>query len=556
MEQDHFWTQAYPAGIPADITQEMAQYGSVAHLFTQSCQRYDDATAYVNFGVRLSYKQLSQYSHAFAAWLQQRGLRKADRVALMMPNLLQYPVCLFGVLLAGGVVVNVNPLYTANELRHQLSDSGATFIVVAENFAHTVEKAMAGTAVRHVVLTSVGELLGPLRGRFINAVLRHVRKQIPAHGLGTAYTLADILAGRSNHYTPVQLTHNDLAFLQYTGGTTGRSKGAMLSHGNIVANVCQAHAWVRSHLYEGQETVITALPLYHVFALTANCLTFLRLGATNILITNPRDIASLVKTLAHYRWSAFTGVNTLFNALVQNPGFQHLKFDALKITLGGGMAIHASVAQRWQHITGNTITQAYGLTEASPAVTINPIDAGTFNGSVGLPLPSTQVAIIDDQGNGVSLGEAGEIAIKGPQVCTGYWNGAEQNNELFTHNGYLRTGDIGRFDQFGYVHLLDRKKDLIVVSGFNVYPNEVEAVALSHPGIRDAVAVGMPDAHSGEVVTLFVIASDANLTEPQIIAFCREHLARYKVPRRVEFRTELPRSHIGKILRRALRDDA
>lgn len=552
---DRFWQAAYPAGVPGDITQEMQQYSSLNELFLQSCNRFGSSTAYVNMGAQLSYQRLQQQSEHFAGWLQTQGIGKGDRIALMMPNLLQYPVCLFGALLVGAVVVNVNPLYTSDELHHQLADSQARLIVVAENFAHTVEKAMPGTALEGIVLTRIGDFLGPIKGGLINLVLKHVRRQIPAYSLPGAYNLPALL--RATHpFQAVDLSHNDLAFLQYTGGTTGRAKGAMLSHGNIIANVCQAHAWVRQHLFEGRETVITALPLYHIFALTANCLMFLRLGARNVLITNPRDIPQFVKTLSRYPYSTLTGVNTLFNALLNNPEFGKASFDTLKVTLGGGMAVQAAVAERWYATTGKVITQAYGLTETSPAATINPLGNHPFNGSVGLPISSTDIALFDDQGRRLPDTETGEVGIKGPQVTQGYWNQPEETAELFTAEGYLRTGDIGRFDAQGYLYLLDRKKDMIVVSGFNVYPNEVEAVAVQLKGVREAAAVGIPDPHSGEIVKLFVIANDPALTERHVIEHCREHLTRYKVPRQVEFRSDLPRSNVGKILRRALREEA
>lgn len=552
---DRFWLQSYPLGVPATVEHLIQDYASVNDLYVRSCERFASKVAYTNMGAKLDYANLLRSSQRFAGWLQSQGVVKGDRVALMMPNLLQYPICLFGSLLAGAVVVNVNPLYTADELHHQLSDSGATVIVVAENFAHTVEAARNGTQLKHVVVTRIGEMLGLLKGTLVNLVLRHVRKQIPAYSLPDAHALSSILKASSSEPRAVTLGHNDLAFLQYTGGTTGRAKGAMLTHGNIVANVCQAHAWVKEHLQEGQETVVTALPLYHIFALTANCLTFLRLGATNVLITNPRDIPSFIKTLSQHRFSTITGVNTLFNALLNHPRFSSLSFHNLKVTLGGGMAVQEAVAQRWFDTTGNVITQAYGLTETSPAATINPLGNVPFNGSVGLPISSTDVALLNDEGLPVPVGEAGEVGIRGPQVTRGYWNKPEENSTLFSPDGFLRTGDIGRFDEKGFLYLLDRKKDLIVVSGFNVYPNEVESVAVVLAGVREAAAVGVPDEHSGEVVKLFVIASDPSLTAESVIEHCRKHLTRYKVPKQVEFRADLPRTNVGKILRRALRDE-
>lgn len=549
------WHQHYPAGIPTDISKEAQACPSLVALFEESCARFVRRKAYVSMGVSLTYGELDEASRCFAAWLQSIGMRKGDRIALMMPNLLQYPICLFGAWRAGAVVVNANPLYTANELKHQLEDSGAQVIVVAENFAHTVQAAMPGTALQHVVITSVGDMLGKIKGPITNFVVRRIKKMIPPYSLPDARKFDEILvSGRQCGYQRPPLGHDDLACLQYTGGTTGVAKGAMLSHGNLVFNVHQAHAWVRPYLVEGEECIVTALPLYHIFALTANCLTFVKLGASNLLITNPRDIPAFVKSLGSVKFSAITGVNTLFNALLNNPDFARLDFSHLKIALGGGMAVQETVAQRWLQVTGVPLTQAYGLTETSPAVCINPIDRRDFTGSIGLPVPSTEIAIRDHADRDLGIGEVGEICVRGPQVCSGYWNRPEENEKAFHEDGFLRTGDIGLVDDDGYIYIKDRKKDMIVVSGFNVYPNELEAVAVEHPDIQEAAAIGIPDEHSGEAVKLFVISRNPALTQEEVIAHCRNKLTRYKCPKIVEFRDDLPRSNVGKILRRELRE--
>ncbi|CAM5192020.1 Long-chain-fatty-acid--CoA ligase OS=Castellaniella defragrans OX=75697 GN=HNR28_002032 PE=4 SV=1 [Castellaniella defragrans] len=553
---ERIWLEHYPEGVPADITEMAAGYTSLADLFEQSCRGHANNTAYLSMGVAMSYAQTLQKAQAFAAWLQSQGVTKGGRVALMMPNLLQYPICLFGTLMAGAVVVNTNPLYTAPELHHQLADSGAATVVVAENFAHTLQEALPGTAVKRVVVTSLGELLGFPRNFITDFVVRHVRKRVPAwHIAGTHSLSAALAAGEKIPYRRPALTHDNLAALQYTGGTTGVAKGAMLSHGNLIANVCQAYSWVRPFCKGDRECVVTALPLYHIFALTANCLTFVKLGARNLLIVDPRDIPGFVKALRGVPFTALTGVNTLFSALLNNPGFASLDFSSLRIALGGGAAVQEAVAQRWLKVTGVPIAQAYGLTETSPAVTINPLDKIAFNGSIGLPVPSTDVAIRNDNQT-VPLGEQGEICVKGPQVMQGYWNRPDETAKTFDADGWLLTGDIGTMDERGYVSILDRKKDMILVSGFNVYPNEVEAAAMEHPGIREAAAIGVPDEHSGEAVKLYVIRKDPTLTEAQVIAHCRTLLTGYKVPKFVEFRDNLPRSNVGKILRRALKDEA
>ncbi len=474
----------------------------------------------------------------------------------MMPNILQYPVCLFGILRAGCTVVNVNPLYTARELEHQLSDSGAEVIVVVENFARTVQEVVPKTKVRDVVVTSIGEMLG-FKGLIVDFVLRHVKKMVPSWNIPKSIRLSAALSeGRGGKVEHVPLGHDDLAFLQYTGGTTGVAKGAMLLHRNIVANLLQARAWVRPFLDpEGREIIITPLPLYHIFSLTANCLTFMTLGAENVLIPNPRDIPGFVKEMAKFRFTAMTGVNTLFNALVNNAEFAKLDFSTLRLTLGGGMAVQEAVALRWKEVTGKPLIEAYGLTETSPAATINPLDLPAYNGSIGLPIPSTEALLRDDDGKTVAQGQPGEICIRGPQVMAGYWNRPDETAKVLDKNGWLATGDVGVMDERGFIRIVDRKKDMILVSGFNVYPNEIEGVVMMHPGVLECAAVGLPDAKSGEAVKLFVVKKDESLTADAVMAHCREHLTGYKCPRDVEFRKELPKTNVGKILRRELRDE-
>lgn len=551
---ERIWLDHYPPGIPADITDEAAGYDSLVSIFEESCQRYPQNIAYISMGASVSYAELDKQARHFAAWLQSIGIKKGDRVALMMPNLLQYPVCLFGTLRAGAVVVNTNPLYTATELEHQLSDSGTQTIIIAENFAHTLQKALPKTDIKNIVVTSVGEMLGTVKGAITDLVVRHVKKLVPAWSLPNAKRFKQVLIqGAKETFTPVALGHKDLACLQYTGGTTGVAKGAMLTHGNLVSNVCQAYAWVKPYVTEGKECIVTALPLYHIFALTANCLTFMKLGAQNLLILNPRDIPAFVKSMGQVKFTALTGVNTLFNALLNNPDFAKLDFSALRLTLGGGMAVQDVVAQRWLKVTGKPLAQAYGLTETSPAVTINPLDKKEFTGSIGLPVSSTEISIRNDAGQELPQGESGEICVRGPQVTPGYWNRPDETTAAFEPDGFLRTGDIGYVDEQGYIYIHDRKKDMILVSGFNVYPNEVEAVAVQHPDIIEAAAIGVPDEHSGEVVKLFVITKNKSLTEAEVIKHCRSMLTGYKSPKSVEFRDDLPRTNVGKILRRELK---
>jgi long-chain acyl-CoA synthetase len=550
---EKIWLQSYPAGVPAEI--DIDHIPSLVALFEQACATYADKVAYISMGKEMTYRQLEADSMAFAGWLQSKGLKKGDRVALMMPNLLQYPVALFGTLRAGCIVVNCNPLYTPRELEHQLKDSGATAIVIVENFAHTLDQIVAHTGIKHIIVTPMGEMLG-LKGHVVNFVVRHVKKLVPTWNLPGAIRFNSALAaGRKQGWQPVPLEREDIAFLQYTGGTTGVSKGAMLTHANIASNVTQAHRWIKPVIREGEELILTALPLYHIFALTANCLTFLMVGARNLLIANPRDIPGFVKEWGKYPVTVVTGVNTLFNALLNNPDFAKLDFSTMRVTLGGGMAVQGPVAERWLKVVGVPLLQAYGLTETSPAATINPLDMHEFNGAIGLPISSTEVSIRDDYGAEVPQGQIGEICIRGPQVMKGYWQRPDETELVFHPDRFLRTGDMGYVDKKGFVFLVDRKKDMILVSGFNVYPNEVEEAVAMHPGVRDVAAIGVPDEHSGEAVKIFVVRKDPNVTERMLIEHCRGLLTGYKIPRHVEFRDDLPRTNVGKILRRALKEE-
>ena len=550
------WLQSYPPGVPAEI--DSTRYASIAQMADESFSKFAERTAYVQMGRQLSYGELDAKSKAFAGWLQHKAkLQRGARVAIMMPNVLQYPIALFGVLRAGGTVVNTNPLYTARELEHQLKDSGAEVIVILENFAHVLQEVIQHTQVRQVIVTSVGELLGFPKGSIVDFVVRRIRKAVPSWSLPGALRFGDVLAeGVALPYNPVALSHADLAFLQYTGGTTGVSKGAMLSHGNMVANVLQSSAWIADTLPPGEHhTAITALPLYHIFALTANCILFLRLGWTNVLITNPRDFPAFVKELKQHKFTYISGVNTLFNALLHTPGFETVDFSHLRCTLGGGMAVQRAVAEHWKKVTGCILTQAWGLTETSPAACINPANED-FNDSIGLPISSTEVAIMNDAGEPLPIGESGEICVRGPQVMQGYYNRPDETAKVMLPDGWLRTGDIGRMDARGYVFIEDRKKDMINVSGFNVYPNEVESVAVTHPGVLEAAAVAKADERSGEVVALFVVRKDPALTAEAVIEHCRAALTGYKVPKYVYFKSDLPKTNVGKILRRELRDEA
>jgi long-chain acyl-CoA synthetase len=551
---DKVWLKSYPAGVPAEI--DVNQYASVREVLEESCAKYGSRRAYSCMGKAITFTELDDLSATFGAFLQARGLVKGARVALMMPNVLQYPICLFGTLRAGCTVVNTNPLYTARELEHQLTDSGAEVIVVVENFAHTLAEVLGKTKIKHVVVTSIGEMLG-LKGLLIDFVLRRVKKLVPPWRIDGAISLRSALAeGRRRKLDVVAIGHDDIAFLQYTGGTTGVAKGAMLQHRNIVANLLQAGAWVKPFLADERHVILTPLPLYHIFSLTANCLVFMTLGAENVLITNPRDIPGFVKEMSKHRFTAFTGVNTLFNALLNNADFAKLDFSSLRMTLGGGMAVQKAVAERWKQVTGVPLIEAYGLTETSPAATMNPLDLPEYNGAIGLPVPSTDLVLRDDAGLDVPLGTPGEICIKGPQVMAGYWQRPDETAKVIDANGWLATGDIGVMDDRGFVRIVDRKKDMILVSGFNVYPNEIESVVVTHPGVLECAAIGVPDAKSGEAVKLFVVRKDEGLTAEALLAHCRVLLTGYKCPREVEFRAELPKSNVGKILRRELRDEA
>jgi len=551
---DKIWLKSYPPGVPAEI--DVGEFQSLKEIAEQSFGRFADDDAYVQMGRTMTYAELEEKSRQFAAWLQQEAaLKKGDRIAIMLPNLLQYPVVMLAALRTGLVVVNTNPLYTAPELEHQLQDSGAEAIVILENFAHVLQKVMARTKIRIVIVTAVGELLQFPKSWIVNYVVRRIRKQVPPWHIAGSLRLQAVLAhGKRLALAEEAVRPDDIAFLQYTGGTTGVSKAAMLTHRNVVANVLQARAWV-SPVFGGEPaTLLTALPLYHIFALTANCLLFLSLGWRNILIANPRDLPAVIAEMKKYPFRFFSGVNTLFNALLNAPAFADVNFSELRVTLGGGMAVQASVAERWQKVTGKVITQAWGLTETSPAGCINRVDE-PFNGSVGLPIPSTEISIKDDVGKDLSVDQIGEICLRGPQVMRGYWNRPDETAKVMLPGDWLRTGDVGRMTESGHVYIEDRKKDMILVSGFNVYPNEVEAVAAAHPGVLEVAAVAMPDEHSGEVVALFVVRKDPSLTEPALIEHCRQSLTGYKVPKHVYFRSELLKSNVGKILRRSLREE-
>ncbi len=549
------WLASYPTGVPAEVA--IDAYRSIGDLFSKSVEKFAARDAFVSMGSAITYAELDRLSRDFAAFLQS-GLKlpRGARVALMMPNILQYPIALFGALRAGYVVVNCNPLYTARELEFQLADSGAQAIVVVENFAHVLEKCVARTEVAHVVVTGVGDMLGFPKGKLVNFVLRNVKRMVPAWKIPGAVKFRQALRdGARRQFKQPDIGADDLAFLQYTGGTTGTPKGAMLTHRNIVANVQQGVAWFLPFVEEGRETAITALPLYHIFALTANCLGFFEIGATNILIANPRDIPGLVKEMKRRPFSLITGVNTLFNALLNNPDFAKLDFSQLKISLGGGMAVQRAVAERWKRVTGKPLVEAYGLTESSPCISMNPLDIADYNGAAGLPAPSTEIAIRDDDGRELGIGETGELCARGPQVMKGYWNRPEETAKVITADGFLRTGDIATVDERGFIRIVDRKKDLIIVSGFNVYPNEIEDVVSMHAGVLEVGAVGVPHATTGEAVVIAVVRRDPELTIEDLRAFCREHLTGYKVPKHILFRNELPKTNVGKILRRALRDE-
>ncbi|WP_426103886.1 long-chain fatty acid--CoA ligase [Massilia sp. TSP1-1-2] len=555
---DKFWLKSYPANMPSEINPD--QYGSLVQLLEESFTKFADRNAYVCMDKFLTYREVDLYSRRMAAWLQTRGLKKGARVAVMMPNVLQYPIAIAAILRAGYTVVNVNPLYTPRELEHQLNDSGSEAIIVLENFATTLEQVLAKTGVKHIVVASMGEMLGGLKGMIVNFVVRNVKKMVPAFSLPNALRFKDVLAqGEKMTFTPVKASASDVAFLQYTGGTTGVSKGATLTHRNIIANVLQSEAWsqpalVRAPVVE-QVVIVCALPLYHIFALTACAMWGTRVGALNILIPNPRDIPGFIKELAKYKINMLPAVNTLYNALVNHPDIGKVDFSGLKISNGGGMAVQQAVNDKWKKLTGTCIIEGYGLSETSPVATCNRADLTEFSGTIGLPVPSTEIAILDDDGHPVALGEPGEIAIRGPQVMAGYWNRADETAKVMTADGFFKSGDVGVMDANGYVKIVDRKKDMILVSGFNVYPNELEGVIALHPGVLECAVIGVPDEHSGEAVKVYVVRKDPNLTSEQLMDYCKQQFTGYKKPKYIEFRDELPKTNVGKILRRVLRDE-
>lgn len=554
MTLEKLWLKSYPTDVPAEIDPD--RYASLAEMLEHSVAQYADQPAFINMGEVMTFRKLEERSRAFAAYLQNGlGLKKGDRVALMMPNLLQYPIALFGILRAGMVVVNVNPLYTPRELEHQLADSGALAIVIVSNFAYTLEKVVSNTKIKHVILTRMGDQLPRPKATIVDFVVKYIKRLVPRYDLPDAISFRRAMHyGYRMQYVKPNITGQDLAFLQYTGGTTGIAKGAMLTHRNMLANLEQAKASYCPALLVGHEFVVTALPLYHVFALTVNCLLFLNIGGTNLLITNPRDVPGTVKQLGRYPVTSITGVNTLFNAWLHNDEFKRLDFSRLRLSVGGGMPVQKAVAEKWQKLTGIHLLEGYGLTECSPLVTGNPYNLNQYSGSIGVPVASTDVKFSDDDGNEVPLGEPGEMWVKGPQVMAGYWNRPDATAEVMS-DGWLATGDIAQIDADGFIRIVDRKKDMILVSGFNVYPNEIEDVVSAHPDVVECAAVGVVSESSGEAVKVFVVAKDKALTAEALTTYCRRYLTGYKVPRYFEFRDELPKSNVGKILRRELRDE-
>ena len=552
---ENIWLKSYPPGVPAEV--DIQEYRSLGEIFDKTVARFGSLPAYINMGHTITYSALDRQSRDFGAYLQSGlKLQPGTRVALMMPNLLQYPIALFGILRSGYTAVNCNPLYTARELEHQLKDSGAEAIVILENSAHTLEQIVANTQVKHAVTTQVGDMLPPLKRFAVNFLVKHAKHMVPAWRLpGAVPFRAALRQGSRLPWKPAENGPGDLAFLQYTGGTTGVPKGAMLTHGNIAANLAEAHAWLKGVLREGGETIVTPLPLYHIFALTVS-LVFFKIGATNVLVTDPRNIKGLIGELKRHPFTVIVGVNTLFNALLQHPDFVSVDFSRLRLSFAGGMAAQRAVAEKWRKLTGRPLVEAYGLTEASPCVASNRLDIEEFTGSIGLPIPSTEIAIRDEDGSDLPAGEIGELCARGPQVMKGYWQRPDETAKVMTPDGFLRTGDMAMVDERGFIHMADRKKDMIVVSGFKVWPNEVEDVAALHPGIIEVGAVGVPDPRSGEAVKIVVVRKDPGLTAEALIEHCRKHLTGYKVPRYVEFRAALPRTNAGKILRRALREPA
>ncbi len=551
MANKHPWLKNYPKGVNQEINPD--KYRSLVELLEECFEKYGDLTAYENFGTGISFRKLDKLSLCFAAYLQnEAGLQPGDRIAIQMPNLLQYPVALFGALRAGCIVVNINPLYTAREMEYHFSDSGVKAVVILANFAANLEKALVKTPIEKIIVTEIGDLLDFPKRPIVNLVVKHIKKMVPSYNLPQEVKFNEVLKmGQKCKFEKPVVQGKDIAFLQYTGGTTGVSKGAILTHRNMIANMEQISEWMKPKLIEREEIVITALPMYHIFALTVNCLAFLKIGAKNILITNPRDMKAFIKDLKKHKFSVFTGVNTLFNGLMNQPDFKNIDFSGLKIAVGGGMAVQKIVAEKWHEITGSNLAEGYGLTETAPVLSCNPIDGNEKLGTIGLPLPSTELKIMDEEGNEVPEGEIGEICVKGPQVMPGYWNN-EAETKLVFRDGWFMTGDIGKIDNDGYVRIVDRKKDMINISGFNVYPNEIENVIAAHPKVLEVGAVGVTDDRSVEVVKVFVVKKDASLTREELLAYCRENLTAYKVPKLVEFKKELPKSNIGKILRRKL----
>ena len=556
---ERFWTKSYPDGVPADV--DIGQYSSLVDLLEESFSKYAGDNAYILMDKALTYGELDRASLAMAAYLQGLGLKQGDRVAIMMPNVLQYPVALAAIVRAGMIAVNVNPLYTPRELEHQLNDSGSRAIIILENFAATLQDVTGNTPIEHTIVASVGDMLGLVKGTITNYVVRRVRKAVPAFSLpGSVSFNRALAAGRGKPFKRPELKASDVAVLQYTGGTTGVSKGATLLHSTIIANLLCSEAWMQPGLKRrpttGQLTFICALPLYHVFAFITCSLLSMRAGGVNILIPNPRDLAATIKEIGKYRFHVFPGVNTLFNGLANNPEFAKLDFSQLRISNGGGMAVQEAVAKRWLEVTGCPVCEGYGLSETSSGVTCNPTDSDAYSGTIGLPMPNVSIRILDDEGNDVEPGEAGEIAIKGPQVMAGYWQRPDETEKVMTPDGYFKSGDVGIMDENGYTRIVDRKKDMILVSGFNVYPNEIEGVAANHPGVLETAVVGVPDKNSGEAVMLFAIRKDDTLTERELAEFCAKNLTGYKKPKYIEFRDDLPRTNVGKILRRELRSEA
>ena len=552
---DKIWLKSYTPGVPAVINPDA--YHSLVEVFAETCQRYRHNPAFYSMGKTITYAELDAYTNDFAAYLQNDlKLKKGDRFAIMLPNVLQYPVALFGALKAGLVVVNVNPLYTVDELSHQLLDADCETLIVLANFAITVENARAQLPqLRNIIITYVGDMLATPRAWVMHLLLKYYYKKIPEWHIPDALMFNDVLKqGQARTLKRVNLHNHDIAFLQYTGGTTGISKGAVLTHRNIIANLEQAAVWFHDLLQPGKEIIITALPLYHIFSLTANCMLFMHVGGLNVLIANPRDIHGMIKEMRNFKFTSLTGVNTLFNGLVKNPAFAKLDFSALHLSLGGGMAVQEAVALAWQRVTGKPLLEAYGLTETSPCVTMNPDNLKSYNGTIGLPVSSTEVAILDEDGKMLAIGEPGELAVKGPQVMQGYWNNPSETAKVFTREGWLLTGDMAAMDDKGFVRILERKKDMILVSGFNVYPNELEGVLAKIPGVRECAVIGVLDENSGEAPKAFIVSDDLNLTVQDVIKFCRLHLTPYKIPKHVVFRDDLPKTNVGKILRRALRD--